>query len=103
MKEYIRFGDIPENEHSGIYRGDEGKIGEEIGVSCYEFIFLDGGYRILLPLNANIHTGATLGYPIDEYLGGSRKVFLVTGDEVGRGKDNEPLLNNVKIIKEIYL
>lgn len=82
MKEYIRFGDIPENERSGIYRGDEGKIGEEIGVSCYEFIFLDGRYRILLPLNANIHVCATLGHLIDEYLGGSRKVFLVTGEEV---------------------
>lgn len=103
MKEYIRFGDIPENERSGIYRGDEGKVGEEIGVSCYEFIFLDGRYRILLPLNANIHICATLGHLIDEYLGGSRKVFLIIGDEVGRGKDNEPLLNNVKIIEEIYL
>lgn len=101
MKKYIRFGEIPKNERSGIYAGDAGKIGEEIGVSCYECIFLDGKYRILLPLNSNIHSCATLGYLINEYLGGDRKVFLITGIETGKGKDNEPLLKNVKILKEI--
>lgn len=102
-KEYIRFGEIPKNERSGIYAGDAGKIGEEIGVSCYECVFLDGRYRILLPLNANIHVCATLGHLIDEYLGGGRKIFLITGKEIGKGKDNEPLLKNINILKEIEL
>lgn len=38
---YLRFGEIPENEHSGIYNGDEGKVGEENGVSCYRGIIID--------------------------------------------------------------
>ena len=103
MKKYIRFGDIPKNEHSGIYAIDIGKIGEEIGVSCYECIFLAGEYRIILPQNSNIHCCATLGYFLDEYLAGKRKAYLVKGIEVGRGKDCEPLLNHIKKIKEIKL
>lgn len=66
-------------------------------------IYEDGRYRILLPLNANIHVCATLGHLIDEYLGGGRKIFLITGKEIGKGKDNEPLLKNINILKEIEL
>ena len=40
---------------------------------------------------------------IDEYLGGGRKIFLITGKEIGKGKDNEPLLKNINILKEIEL
>lgn len=103
MKKYIRFGEIPKNERSGIYAGDAGKIGEEIGVSCYDCVCEDGKYRILLPLNSNMHNCATLGYLLNEYLGGERKAFLITGLEIGKGKDNEPLLKNINILREICL
>ena len=31
----------------------------------------------------------------------SLKVYLVTGDEMGKGSDNEPVIRNVRIIKDI--
>lgn len=40
-KYYIRFGKIPKNEISNIYRG-EVKVGEEKGVSVYDAIKIDG-------------------------------------------------------------
>lgn len=46
MKEYIRFGSIPKNERSGIYRTEE-KIGEEQGVSVYDCIVIDGNYILV--------------------------------------------------------
>ena len=30
-------------------------------------------------------------------------IYVVTGDKVGKGRDNEPLLRNVKIIDELPL
>ena len=33
---FIRFKNIPENEISGVYDGDCGKIRDELGVSCYQ-------------------------------------------------------------------
>ncbi len=32
---FYRFGEIPKNEKSGIWKGEE-KVGEEFGVSVYE-------------------------------------------------------------------
>jgi len=29
------------------------------------------------------------------------KIYVVTGDEIGKGSDNEPLLKNVKIIEKL--
>lgn len=108
MKRYIRFGDVPKNERSGIYRGDM-KIGEELGVSVYDTIYLDGNWRIVLPEKLRSGMAHTL-YGLlnsvlqDEFkVNNSIKVFLVTGNEVGRGSDNEPLLRNVSIIKELSL
>ena len=34
-KMYIRFKNIPDNEISGVYDGDLGKIRNELGVCCY--------------------------------------------------------------------
>jgi NAD-dependent DNA ligase len=30
-----------------------------------------------------------------------RKVYLLTGTEVGKGTDGEPIIRNIRIIKEI--
>lgn len=99
-KVYIRFKDIPEDEISRIYDGDLGCVGEELGVCCYECIEENGIYRIIAPSICNgvfvdlCHFTSSL---LDEYI----KCYLIEGDVVGTGTYNEPVVKNVKIIKEL--
>lgn len=95
---YIRFGEIPENGKSKIHLGDE-IIGEEAGVSVYEAIYADEYYYPKLPDNPNSST--LLDY-FEFLMYSNSKVYLVIGDRIRlNGHDNEPLLGNVKVIKEI--
>ena len=102
MNRYIRFGEIPLNERSGIYKGDEGKIGEEIGVSCYDVILLDNEYQVMIPLQAKRSTLVTLRRMIEAWEDGKRKCFLIEGKKIGHGSDNEPLVVNIKIVKQLF-
>ena len=46
---YIRFGDVPENETSSVFDGDNGVIRNEDGVSVFE-AKMDGDiHKIVLP------------------------------------------------------
>ena len=94
---YIRFGDIPTNGKSKVYNG-EIEIGIEEGISVYP-AFESNGYiavGLSLPITqTTLHTQQHLL----EYE--SRPCYLVTGDYVGKGTDGEPLIKNVRIIKEI--
>lgn len=95
---YIRFGEIPEDGHSKIYLGSE-KVGEEAGVSVYEAVFADNRYYPKLPDNP---TESAITDFYEFLLDSDRKVYLVIGNRIRiNGKDNEPLLENVKVIKEI--
>lgn len=104
-KRYIRFGEIPENEVSGIYCGGEVKVGEEKGVSVYDAVEIDGEWRVVLP-NPLLKE---VGFDLYNFISNTkhlveterRPMYLVQGDEVGKGTTNEPLLRNVKIIKEL--
>lgn len=100
MKKYIRFGDIPENEVSGIWC-DTIKVGEEKGVSVYDAVMIDGQWRILLPFPPK----KEVGFDLYNFIGGTENghfpMYLVEGDEVGKGSTNEPLLKNVKIIEKL--
>lgn len=103
-KHYIRFGEIPENETSGIYLSGE-RIGIEKGVSVYDAVEIDGEWRVVLP-NPLLKE---VGFDLYNFISNTkhlveterRPMYLVQGDEVGRGSTNEPLLRNVKIIKEL--
>ena len=97
---YIRFGDIPENEVSGVWC-DTIKVREEKGVSVYDAVMIDNQWRILLP-----HTlKKEVGFDLYNFIGGTENgnipMYLVEGDEVGKGSTNEPLLKNVRIIKKL--
>lgn len=95
---YIRFGEIPTDEISEVHRGDS-VIREEGGVSVWRAVESNGLYYPILPENPNKNAIA------DHFvllLESDKNVYLVTGDELFiEGADREPLLNNVKIIKEI--
>ena len=95
---YIRFGDIPKNERSKIYRGEE-EIGEEEGVSVYDALIDDwGGVTLGLSLPVTRTSLYTLQHLI-EY--DNRPCYLVSGNYIGKGSDGEPLIRNVKIVEEI--
>lgn len=106
MRNYIRIGEIPSDEKSRIHRGDD-IIGEEEGVSVYNCVEINGFYHIVMPLPMKDGQGQTYEcliqnvtecrYKIDN----PSKVYLVTGDEVGKGRDNEPVIRNVRIINDI--
>lgn len=99
MKVFIRFGEIPKDEQSSIHYRSY-CCGKEPGVSVYDcVIWGDGVPQIVIPtpfLEGALNTLTwLLIYNKD------KPVYLVTGDVVGHGHDNEPLIKNVKIVKDI--
>lgn len=98
MPLYIRFGEIPSDEKSKVYRGDE-IVREEAGVSVWEAIECDNRYYPILPDSPTDNTISDYFYLM---LNSESNVYLVTGDRIFiEGADREPLLINVKIIKDI--
>ena len=95
---YIRFGEIPTDEKSKIYRG-EIEVGIENGVSVYPAFKTNEG-NIVLGLNLPI-TKTTLHTQqhLVEY--DNRPCYLVKGDYIGKDTDGQPLINNVSIIEKI--
>ena len=100
---YIRFGPIPKDERSKVFcHGIE--VGHEIGVSAYHGVEIDGVWHVVFPNPSNCNTIDTL----QAFVGGpgpgspsSDVVYVITGDQVGTGCDGEPLLRNIRIIKNI--
>ena len=95
---YIRFGEIPTDEKSKIFRG-EIEVGTENGVSVYPAFKTNEG-DIVLGLNLPI-TKTTLytQQHLIEY--DDRPCYLVKGDYVGKDTDGQPLINNISIIEKI--
>ena len=106
MKQYIRFGFIPENERSKNFLNG-GKL--EAGVSVFD---MDGD----VPLIQNDSQLENLScrtveifrdksrnswfYDSAEDEAAKNAMHIVTGDEVGRGCAGEPLINSVNIVSE---
>lgn len=94
-KLYIRFGKIPDKEKSGIYSYQEQKIiGSEDGVSVYDCCRIGDNWRIVLPIQCKESTLDTL-YGL---LADGKDIYVLSGDEVGVGSDNEPLIKNCNIV-----
>ena len=103
-KTYIRFGKIPKNEKSRIHLGDD--IRFEIGVSVWDAVKLEDGYHLVAPLQGNscAYTDfIKMAFPQEWYgdFVSQEPIYVVSGEEVGRGSDNEPLLKNIEIIEEL--
>lgn len=101
---YIRFGEIPENERSGIGKSPnwiyhmQRTSDEEEGVSVYYSRYQVETDQWVIEDCGNY---ASLGQLIDEASEGKRNIYIVSGREVGLGADGEPLIRDVKIIKKI--
>lgn len=95
---FIRFGDIPKDGKSKLYRNGE-IVGEEMGVSVFRATETNGMYFPILPEDAN----ADCIFDYFRFLLHSDKpVYLVTGTELCyEGRDREPLLSDVIVIKDI--
>lgn len=98
MELYIRFGDIPEDFQSKVYRNDT-IIRNEGGVSVWNCIESNDMYFPILPKNPN--ENAVMDY--FKLLFSDKPVYLVTGTPMFlTGADGEPLLmDDIKIIKEL--
>ena len=109
-KQYIRFGEIPPNERSinflkayeeqnhcpdlenmniDIYKNKDIISCLEEGVSVYNVF--NG-----LPLINNFKLANSLLGRVKE-----KCVYLIEADEVGKGEDDEPLVRNIEIIKNL--
>lgn len=105
---YIRFGEIPADERSNRGNGVAGDgyevIGKEKGVSVWNCMVIDGEYCLVAPHPTKYTYGDFCAGAFPDNCYGcckSDKIYVVTGDEVGKGADNEPLLRNVRIIDEL--
>lgn len=95
---YIRFGEVPKDGKSKIHFGDK-VAGIEPGVSVWKAVKANGAYFPVLPEDVN--ESGIQDY-FDELFDKDKKVYLVTGRELAvTGHDNEPLLYDIKVIKEL--
>lgn len=101
--QYVRFGLWPENERSIVRVTDDETYEEGVSVfhtkwnsqyKKWEIWASDYGVGVHDPIR-------TLQAYITKMRVGQMPVFLVSGDLVGTGYDREPLLRNVKKIKEL--
>lgn len=98
---YIHIGDIPKNGKSRIHCGDK-LIGEELGVSVWEAVELNGKYRILIPNPCNANAMGDLDSTfLRSHYYRAQTVYEVDGDVIGIGSDGEPLLTNIRNIKKL--
>lgn len=98
---FYRFGEIPKNEKSCIWKGEE-KVGEEFGVSVYEaHKNINGTYSPVIPFPTNEKAFNDFIYHVAYFTGNK---YLVTGDLLNKtGTNGEPLIKNVKILEELQL
>ena len=95
---YIRFGDVPTDEKSRVWASGV-PVAEELGVSVYHALESCGMFFPVLPEESN--ADGVMDYFMF-LLHRERPVYLVTGDELGfEGRNREPLLRNVVVLKEI--
>lgn len=111
MNLYLRFKDIPRNKKSSIYRNSI-KVGEELGVSVFELTEINGVLRVVFPvyIENSIMKNFDLtpeGYSNDfsmlwnEFIGNQIPAYLVSGTEICKGSDGEPVIKDIKIIKKL--
>jgi len=97
---FIRFKNIPKNEISGVYDGDCGKIRDELGTSCYQFIKNGKNYNIILS-SISIGFLYDLCYFLNQFEDGKIPAYLIEAEQVGLGSYGEPVVKNINIIKKI--
>ena len=111
MNYYLRFKHIPRSKKSNIYRNGI-IIGKELGVSVFELHEINNVLRVVFPVY--IENGIVKnvdstpeGYSNDfsmlwsEFVDGLIPAYLVTGTEICKGSDGEPVIKNIKVIRKL--
>lgn len=104
---YLRIGELPRDGKSKIYQWDDIEhssktvVGEELGVSVYNIEKIKNKWRIVLPDNTISSTIDTFNYLTTAVKNGLKTAYIVSGEEIGKGYDGEPVITNIKIIKDI--
>lgn len=91
QKIYLRFGSWPEDERSRNFAIS----GKERGVSVYPARYDTVSESWVYDLSDGDYAPYTMSLAHALW---RRPVYLVTGEEVGRGQDGEPLLRQVRIV-----
>lgn len=90
---YIRFGDIPEGERSYNHTDECYEDGVSVYAAEIESVPAESGAAgMFVPVGSKTLQILMLA---------QRDTYLVTGDEVGRGVDGEPVLRDVEIVAEL--
>ena len=111
MNLYLRFKHIPRSKKSSIYRSSV-KVGEELGVSVFELAEINGVLRVVFPVyieNSIMKNfdSTPEGYSNDfsmlwnEFMDNLIPAYLVSGTEICKGSDGEPVIKDVKIIRKL--
>ena len=111
MNYYLRFKNIPRSKRSSIYRNST-KVGKELGVSVFELQEINNVLRVVFPVyieNGIIKNvdSTPEGYSNDfsmlwsEFVDGLIPAYLVSGTEICKGSDGEPVIKDIKIIKKL--
>jgi hypothetical protein len=87
---YIRFGDIPDGERSHDHTNDRQEAGVSVYAATVEASADHAG--VYHPTGQKLQQVLLLAH---------RDTYLVTGEEVGRGEDGEPLLRDVEVVCEL--
>lgn len=97
---FVRFKDIPAGEVSGVYDGDCGRIRDELGVSCYDFVRRGNNYNIIL---SSISEGFLydLCHFVRLFNDGKIPGYLIEAEQVGNGTYGEPVVKNVRIMCQL--
>jgi hypothetical protein len=91
---YIRFGEWSKDERSSAWEGNE-KLTTHKGVSAFRAYCNDENDIYIIPTTGDESQHTSPDQLID------RNIYLITGDEVGVGPDDEPLLRNISIVKKL--
>lgn len=87
---YIRFNDLPKRGKSQNFA--TGKL--ERGVSCYAAVwdYISGCYK---------RTGSGLDGAMIAYVLSGAPIYLISGNEVAKGSDGEPIVHDAKILASL--
>lgn len=98
-KKYIRFKPLPISGRPSIYsHGD--KTGEEIGISVFDAVNIDSTYHIVIPMPITQNMLDDI-YGLLNY--SNEGIYLVEGEQICTGTDNEPLIKDAVVLKEISM
>lgn len=96
-KQYIRFKPLPISGRSSIYSHGN-KIGEEIGISAFDAVNINDTWHIVMPMPITQNMLDDI-YSLLNY--SNEGIYLVEGEQIGTGTDNEPLIKDVVVLSEI--